>query len=76
MTDFQNMRSRIRETGPEPERKSRVPFWIFAICAIVVGFTVVLFVPRFYTVQRTAALPTFRDATHSAEPPAAEYSAA
>jgi hypothetical protein len=69
MTDFQNMRSRVRETGYEPERKSGVPFWIFAVCAIVVGFTVVLFVPRFYTVQRTAALPTFRDMTN--QPPLA-----
>lgn len=71
MTDFQNMRSRIRESGPEPERRSGVPFWIFTICAIVVGFTIVLFVPRFYTVQRTAALPTFREAPRAAEAPAA-----
>jgi hypothetical protein len=74
MTDFQNMRSRVRETGYEPERKSRVPFWIFAVCAIVVGFTVVLFVPRFYTVQRTAALPTFRDMTNQ-PPPASAHDA-
>ena len=29
--------------------------------------SIVLFVPRFYTVQRTAALPTFRDVTNQSD---------
>lgn len=59
MTDFQDTRARIRDTGyqPEPSGGGRLLFWIVTVCAVAVGFTVVLFVPRFYTVQRTAALP-------------------
>ena len=68
MTDFQGMRARIRDTGYQQEpRRTGVPFWIATVCAVAVGFTVVLFAPRFYTPQRTAALPTFKDAVERAE---------
>jgi hypothetical protein len=54
------MRPNTRDIGYEPEHKSSVPFWIIAVAAVAIGFTVVLFAPRFYTVQRTSALPPFR----------------
>ena len=38
------------------------------MCAVAVGFTVVLFAPRFYTPQRTAALPTFKDTATREQP--------
>jgi len=68
MSDLQGLRSRIRETGErlEPSR-SGMPFWIVTVCAVAVGFTVVLLAPRFYTSQRTAALPTFKDAAERTE---------
>ena len=69
MTDLQDMRARMRDTGyrAEPSR-SGLPFWIVAVCAVAVGFTVVLFAPRFYTAQRTAALPTFKDTVSREQP--------
>jgi hypothetical protein len=72
MTDLHDMRARMRETGyqaAEPGR-SRLPFWILTVCAVAVGFTVVLFAPRFYTPQRTAALPTFKDTVTREQPSA------
>ncbi len=63
MADVHDMRARIRDSGVEPEPSGNgLSFWIVTICAVAVGFTVVMFAPRLYTVQRTAALPDFRDA--------------
>ena len=78
MADLQDMRTRIRDAGfqPEPSR-SGLPFWIVTVCAVAVGFTVMLFAPRFYTVQRTAALPSVKDMVgraHSAAPESAAVS--
>ena len=72
MTDFHGMRTRMRETGyeAEPSRSSGLPFWIVTVCAVAVGFTVVLFAPRFYTPQRTAALPSFKDTVTREQPSA------
>ena len=62
MTKFHDVRAQIRDTGYQPAPSGAgLPFWIVTACAVAVGFTVVLFAPRFYTVQRTAALPTFKD---------------
>lgn len=62
MADFQDMRARIRDTGYQPEpSRSGLPFWIVTAFAVTVGFTIVLLAPRFYTVQRTAELPTFKE---------------
>ena len=70
MTDLHDMRARMRETGYQAAEPSRsgLPFWIVTVCAVAVGFTVVLFVPRFYTPQRTAALPTFKDTPTREQP--------
>jgi hypothetical protein len=66
------MRARMRETGYQAAKPSRggMPFWIVTVCAVAVGFTVVLFAPRFYTPQRTAALPTFKDTATREQPSA------
>ena len=62
MADLHDMRARIRDSGAEPEPGGNgLSFWIITVCAIAVGFTVVMFAPRLYTVQRTAALPAFKD---------------
>ncbi len=70
MADFHEMRARIRETSHEPESSggSGLSFWIVTVCAVAVGFAVVMFAPRFYTVQRTAAIPTFKGTQNRAEP--------
>src|SRR4051794_22756986 len=62
MADFHDVRARIRETSDEPESNgSGRSFWIVTAVAVAVGFTVVMFAPRLYTVQRTATLPAFKD---------------
>ena len=62
MTDFHDMRARVRDTGYEPESSgSGMSFWIVTACAVVVGFTVIMFAPRLYTAQRTGTLPAFKD---------------
>jgi len=77
MADFHDMRARMRETGyaPEPSGRSGLPFWIVTVCAVAAGFAVVLFAPRFYTAQRTAALPTFKDMVDRESTPAAQAGA-
>ena len=57
MTDIQDLRSRIREkTDSEPERSSRLPFWLIAVVAIAAGFTAVMFVPRYFSGHGTATV--------------------
>jgi hypothetical protein len=70
MTDLHDMRARMRETGhqAEPTTRSGVPFWIVTVCAVAVGFAVVLLAPRFYTPQRTAALPTVKTVVERPDP--------
>lgn len=88
MTDIHDMRVRLREErGHAPAaakgRAFRIPFGVLAACAIAVGFVVVMFTPKIYSVQRTAALPVFKDvrvraeeAAQAATPPAAPLPAA
>lgn len=64
-TDTHDIRAQLREARQqrlpsEGEGKS-VTFWIVAVCAVFVGFAVVLLTPRIYSVQRTAQLPTFQE---------------
>ena len=57
MTDIQDLRSRIREkTAAEPERSSRLPFWLIAVGAIAAGFAAVMFVPRYFSSHGTAVV--------------------
>lgn len=69
MADFHDLRARVRETSyqPEPSGGGGLSFWILTVCAVAVGFTVVMLAPRFYTMQRTAALPTFKGMLGRAE---------
>jgi hypothetical protein len=73
MTDLQDMRARLRETRATPTVSSgdgiKIPFGIFAVGAIAVGFAVVTLTPKLYSVQRTAALPAFKDAKERGEEP-------
>ena len=65
MADLHDIRATLRESRqqqpPAEGGGSGVTFWIVAVCAVFVGFSVVLFTPRLYPVQRTAALPTFQE---------------
>jgi hypothetical protein len=62
MAHFHDIRARVRETSDEPETDGNgLSFWIVTVAAVAVGFALVMFAPRFYTVQRTAALPAFKD---------------
>jgi hypothetical protein len=76
MTDIQDLRARMREErGRQPMAATgagfKLPFGLLAGAAVVLGFVVVMFTPKIYSVQRTAALPEFKEArerTVSPEP--------
>jgi hypothetical protein len=59
---MREFRARMRDSVPETEARegSSLAFWAVAAGAVVVGFGVVLFVPRFYSIQRTSSLPVFQ----------------
>ena len=68
MTDIQGLRAQLRDTRPATRTSSAssggggIPFWMIAAGAAALGFAIVLFTPRFYTTQRTAALPDVQGA--------------
>lgn len=75
MTDIQGMRAQLRDKrGQSVSRSSSgaegggLAFWIMAGVAGVVGFAIVLFTPRYFTTQRTAALPAFQEPANRAQP--------
>jgi hypothetical protein len=76
MTDIQDLRARMREErGRQPMAATgagfKLPFGLLAGAAVILGFVVVMFTPKIYSVQRTAALPDFkevRERTVSPEP--------
>ena len=80
MTDIHDMRAQMREgRGSRPVvveggGGSKIPFGLLAGGAVIAGFLVVVFTPKIYSVQRTAALPVFKEARQepaaAAEPPA------
>lgn len=65
MADLQDIRATLRESRHQPAPveggRGGVTFWVVAVCAVFVGFAVVLFTPRLYPMQRSAALPTFQE---------------
>jgi len=81
MADLHAIREQLREARSRPapvEAVSTVSpmFWIVAVFAAVVGFAIVLFTPRIYSVQRTASLPTFQETRDRIEAEAkGEYAA-
>jgi hypothetical protein len=68
MTDIQGLRAQLRDNRTSSAARvasssgGGVPFWAIAVGAAVAGFGIVLFAPRFFTTQRTAALPDFQEA--------------
>jgi len=63
----------MRESVPEADESEggKGAFWAVAVGAVVVGFGVVMFAPRFYSVQRTAALPVFQQEVRNEAAPVA-----
>jgi|GEM_PF-2626260 len=61
MTDLHDVRALLRESKNQPSpgggSGGNITFWVAAVGAVAVGFSVVLLTPRLYSVQRTAALP-------------------
>jgi hypothetical protein len=82
MTDIQGLRAQLRDKGHQPAARvssgggSGVPFWLIAAAAAGVGFAIVLLAPRFYTTQRTAALPVSQAITRAEAPDNAQHAAA
>jgi hypothetical protein len=73
MTDIHDLRAQMREgRGTKPVVVHgggfRLPFGLLAGAAVVAGFLVVLFTPKIYSVQRTAALPAFKEARQEVAP--------
>src|SRR5262249_36381903 len=56
---------RMRETRAAPVVSQRegfkIPFGVVAAAAVGVGFVIVMMTPKFYSVQRTATLPAFKE---------------
>jgi hypothetical protein len=72
MTDIHDMRARLREERGRPVASSagfKVPFGVLAAGAVILGFVVVMLTPRLYSVQRTAALPDFRESRERSDSP-------
>jgi len=75
MTDIHDLRAQMREgraARPAVGRGGgfRIPFGLVAGAAVVVGFLLVLFTPKIYPVQRTAALPAFKEMRQEPAPAA------
>jgi hypothetical protein len=73
MTDIHDLRAQMREgRGARPVVASgggfKLPFGLLAGAAVVAGFLVVLFTPKIYSVQRTAALPAFKEVRQEGAP--------
>lgn len=72
MTDIHDLRAQMREgRGARPVVAGggfKLPFGLLAGAAVVIGFIVVLLTPKIYSVQRTAALPAFKEARHEPAP--------
>jgi len=81
MTDFQDMRARLRETRAAPavsseESGPKIPFGFVALGAVALGFVIVTLTPKLYSVQRTATLPAFSEVKPRVEEPAPAPAAA
>ena len=64
MTDTNDMRTRLRDTrGHEVVASGgfKIPFGLLAGAAVIAGFLLVLFMPKIYPVERTSALPAFKE---------------
>lgn len=64
MADIQDMRAQRREMRHQPAASGsggNLTFYLMAGIAVAAGFGIVLFMPKVFFVQRTAALPAFHE---------------
>src|SRR5258708_27675249 len=62
MADIQDIRAQLREIRHQPASSGNggnLTFYLVAGIAVVAGFGIVLFMPKIFSVQRTASLPVF-----------------
>jgi hypothetical protein len=62
MADIQDIRAQLREIRHQPAASissGNLTFYLVAGIAVAVGFGIVLFMPKIFSVQRTASLPVF-----------------
>jgi hypothetical protein len=62
MADIQDIRAQLREIRHQPAASAsggNLTFYLVAGIAVAVGFGIVLFMPKIFSVQRTASLPVF-----------------
>src|SRR3954454_2394707 len=81
MADINDIRAQLREIRHHPAAggaHGNLTFYLIAGLAVTVGFGIVLFVPKIYSVQRTASLPAFHEtiSREAAVPPAKTLAAA
>lgn len=72
MSDIHDIRARLREARHQPAPSaegSGVGFWIITAGAVALGFSIVMLLPRVYTMQRTASLPSFQQVASQVDPP-------
>jgi hypothetical protein len=70
MTDIHDIRTRLREERGRPVATGtgfKIPFSVLAAGAVILGFVIVMLTPRLYSVQRTAALPDFKESRERAD---------
>jgi hypothetical protein len=64
MADIQDVRAQMREMRHQPttsESGGNLTFYLVAGFAVAVGFGIVLFMPKIFSIQRTASLPVFHE---------------
>jgi hypothetical protein len=64
MADIQDIRAQLREIRHQPASSGgggNLTFYLVAGIAVAVGFGIVLFMPKIFSVQRTASLPVFHE---------------
>ena len=64
MADIQDIRAQLREIRHQPASSGgggNLTFYLVAGIAVAIGFGVVLFMPKIFSVQRTASLPVFHE---------------
>src|SRR3954451_5862369 len=64
MADIQDIRAQLREIRHQPASSGsggNRAFYLVAGMAVAGGFGIVLFMPKIFSVQRTASLPVFHE---------------
>jgi hypothetical protein len=65
MADIQDIQAQLREIRHQPASSGsggNLTFYLVAGIAVAAGFGIVLFMPKIFSVQRTASLPVFHEA--------------